>query len=664
MNAIFIHRDAISKMDNICDNKKITIGVFGKSGQGKSSLLNAILGKRNLLPSSCFGACTSVVTQVQANLKDSNYIAEIELFSKEEWEKELNDLFRVLLDENEDRDEDLETKVEKITALYGADADKKTLEELKKDDKYAEIENVLSGSKKAISNSDVSAFANDVASYIQHSKSSTGHCYWPLVKSVTIKIPDCRELLEHIVLLDLPGTGDCNKIRNDLWKTKLRECSSVWIVSNINRAIDDRDPWGIIQHCIQDLGPGGECKNINFICTRTDDIDPEEYLRSVPELSEDQKSSDKKLKKVCILHRNNCAKKNVKRKFENLEITKSKVSFITDVFTVSSKAYLDTNLHLEPVETEIPNLQGILKRTNRRINRELTSDCVNEANGVLSFIQSVQLHSDKKMGEIQAVVKALQKNLAKALNVLDHQLNSLYKIMDQCLSKGVEKSVELCVGTKNAMIASVTPVDKRGFHKILHTLYKNKGYVWQKNWDAPLDLNLCLAKHMHDNMDDEFSLIFPVDANNKTGMSVQEQIDKFSIFQRCTAYPQSSILYHMENFIRTEETKVKALLKREVVQRKKEIYSSIQRTIQNQMTAGYELAANEKGQGAMENREKKITETIELLKYNMFKDAKMEVLKKFKDLKDLICKTLESTLKRSLEHTQTTITTLMGKREL
>ncbi len=44
-------------------------------------------------------------------------------------------------------------------------------------------------------------------------------------------------------------------------------------------------------------------------------------------------------------------------------------------------------------------------------------------------------------------------------------------------------------------------------------------------------------------------------------------------------------------------------------------------------------AANEKGQGAMENGNKKITETIELLKHDMFKNAKMEVLNKFKDLK-------------------------------
>ncbi|KAL0166728.1 hypothetical protein M9458_038572, partial [Cirrhinus mrigala] len=63
--------------------KKATIGIFGKSGEGKSSLLSAILGKQYLLPSGCFGACTAVITQVEANLTDSNYTAEIEFISKE-----------------------------------------------------------------------------------------------------------------------------------------------------------------------------------------------------------------------------------------------------------------------------------------------------------------------------------------------------------------------------------------------------------------------------------------------------------------------------------------------------------------------------------------------------------------------------------------------------
>jgi len=75
----------------------------------------------------------------------------------QEWEKELKDLFRVLSDESEDRDDDMfQIAVEKITALYGADADKKTLEELQEDERFAEIETFLSCNKKTISNNDVS----------------------------------------------------------------------------------------------------------------------------------------------------------------------------------------------------------------------------------------------------------------------------------------------------------------------------------------------------------------------------------------------------------------------------------------------------------------------------------------------------------------------------
>ncbi len=49
-----------------------------------------------------------------------------------------------------------EVAVEKITALYGSDADKKTPEELKKDKKNAEIKTFLSVSKMEISKNDVS----------------------------------------------------------------------------------------------------------------------------------------------------------------------------------------------------------------------------------------------------------------------------------------------------------------------------------------------------------------------------------------------------------------------------------------------------------------------------------------------------------------------------
>lgn len=80
--SLIMHREAISKISIEC-RKKTTVGIFGKSGEGKSTLLSAILGKEDLLPCGSAGACTAVVSQVEANLSDSNYTAEIELISKE-----------------------------------------------------------------------------------------------------------------------------------------------------------------------------------------------------------------------------------------------------------------------------------------------------------------------------------------------------------------------------------------------------------------------------------------------------------------------------------------------------------------------------------------------------------------------------------------------------
>ena len=41
--------------------------------------------------------------------------------------------------------------------------------------------------------------------------------YWPLVKCVTVKVPN-KELLQHVTLVDLPGNGDRNKSRDKMWK--------------------------------------------------------------------------------------------------------------------------------------------------------------------------------------------------------------------------------------------------------------------------------------------------------------------------------------------------------------------------------------------------------------------------------------------------------------
>ncbi|ROL45733.1 Nuclear GTPase SLIP-GC, partial [Anabarilius grahami] len=329
---------------------------------------------------------------------------------------------------------------EKITALYGANAERRTFEDLKNDDKLAEMTNHFSSSNK------------------------------------------------------------------------LRDCSSVWILSDINRAVTSKDTWEILKYCTKDMMQAGECRDIHFICTKSDNIEPEEYNR--------------------------------------LKFCKWSI--------------------------EIPKLQDVLKNMNKRINQEMTRGCVAEAKAVISLIQS------KTMAETE-VHNVLERSLEKALDKIDCQFDMLQRLLSQSLSNGVEKSELSCRDSAEEIISPYLPEGHGGFHKILQALCINGGRHRSKAWDTVLDLNECLTKHMYENIDVEFNSIFPISA--KTGFSVQELIDKFSIISSDSVHASSPML----NFIKAQEENQKKTLKEEVVNRKKKIYTSIHDTIKTAMAPYYEV---------------------------------------------------------------------------
>lgn len=72
-----------NKISDLETDKRELVGVFGRTGAGKSSLINAIINEMNLLPTGTTSACTTVMIKVEANTSSSKYEAQIEFIKKE-----------------------------------------------------------------------------------------------------------------------------------------------------------------------------------------------------------------------------------------------------------------------------------------------------------------------------------------------------------------------------------------------------------------------------------------------------------------------------------------------------------------------------------------------------------------------------------------------------
>ncbi|XP_015246689.1 PREDICTED: nuclear GTPase SLIP-GC-like [Cyprinodon variegatus] len=266
-----------TKIKDLEMDKRELVGVFGKTGAGKTSLINAVLGVRTLLPSGDVDACTSVMIKVESNMHNSKYEAEIEFITKEEWEDEVGTIDQSFEDDGEqerhDDDDDIDSRYdlfEKLSAVYGEEWKQKSSQQLMDIKNFREIPEFLQSTKKILTCESSKDLSSKIVKYTrQGGKREIQRWYWPLVKCVTVKVPN-NDFLQHVTLVDLPGNGDRNKSRDTMWKRIVGNCSAVWIVSEINRAAADKESWEILKSASSLLGNGGECRHIHFICTKSD----------------------------------------------------------------------------------------------------------------------------------------------------------------------------------------------------------------------------------------------------------------------------------------------------------------------------------------------------------------------------------------------------------
>lgn len=96
--------------------------------------------------------------------------------------------------------------------------------------------------------------------------------YWPLIKVVKIytKAP---ALSTGAVIVDLSGVHDSNAARAAVAQGYIKQCTGLWIVAPITRAVDDKAAKTLLGDSFKmQLKYDGGFSSVTFICSKTDDI--------------------------------------------------------------------------------------------------------------------------------------------------------------------------------------------------------------------------------------------------------------------------------------------------------------------------------------------------------------------------------------------------------
>jgi Dynamin family len=262
---------------------KTIIGVVGNTGAGKSSVINAMLDEERLVPTNCMRACTAVVIEISYSYDEVTHRAEVEFIGEEEWERELQILFSDFLDDAHgnasyeawNQETEVSIAYAKIKAVYP----EYTKDMLQKSSvsqllKHPDVQGVLGGKKEIIESDSAELYAK-LQSYIDSKEKTTGKKeleVWPLIKVVRIYVK-AAALSTGAVIVDLPGVHDSNAARAAVAEGYMKQCTGLWIVAPITRAVDDKAAKSLLGETFKrQLKMDGGYDSVTFICSKTDDI--------------------------------------------------------------------------------------------------------------------------------------------------------------------------------------------------------------------------------------------------------------------------------------------------------------------------------------------------------------------------------------------------------
>ena len=123
------------------------------------------------------------------------------------------------------------------------------------------------------------AFRSKINDYVYRKGNGNQGQTWPLIRCVQLQGP-WPVLSSGGVLVDLPGVRDANAARARVSERYLQNCSQIWVVAPIKRAVDDGTAKELMgEQFKRRLLMDGQYGNIAFICTQTDDCEVQEIMR-------------------------------------------------------------------------------------------------------------------------------------------------------------------------------------------------------------------------------------------------------------------------------------------------------------------------------------------------------------------------------------------------
>ncbi|KAL2164209.1 hypothetical protein VTH06DRAFT_3425 [Thermothelomyces fergusii] len=146
----------------------------------------------------------------------------------------------------------------------------------------------LLGTVEQIASSDSQSFMDQLRKYIDSKEKTPGRKkevdaleFWPLIKVVKIFVRS--PILESgLVLVDLPGVHDSNAARSAVASKYIEECSGLWIVAPITRAVDDKVARNLLGDSFKrQMQLDGSYSNIAVVCSKADDISVTEILKTL-----------------------------------------------------------------------------------------------------------------------------------------------------------------------------------------------------------------------------------------------------------------------------------------------------------------------------------------------------------------------------------------------